>query len=134
MWTSHTRSHGQQVSTVILLRKTPVACHCHHMWSIHPFLQSFFEVFTIGQSQLPSEVGRSEAAITILKTKTLRLREVEASLLWTLFIRNSDQSLYLIEPEMYLIDFSQSVPKDSLGSNDINSIWTEDFNILYNNS
>ena len=91
-------------------------------------------MFTIGQSQLPSEVGRSEAAIAILKTKTLRLREVEASLLWTLFIRNYDQSLYLIEPEMYLIDFSQSMPKDSLGSNDINSIWTEDFNILYNNS
>lgn len=111
MCASHLRSHGQQVSTVILLRKTPVAFHCHHMWSMHPFLQSFFEVFTIGQSQLPSEVGRSEAAIGILKTKTLRLREVKASLLWTLFIRNSDQSLYLIEPEMYLMIFPSLCPK-----------------------
>lgn len=101
---------ASQHSYIILLRKTPVAFHCHHMWSMHPFLQSFFEVFTIGQSQLPSEVGRSEAAIGILKTKTLRLRQVKASLLWTLFIRNSDQSLYLIEPEMYLI-FPSLCPK-----------------------
>lgn len=85
--------------------------HCHHMWSMHPFLQWFFEVYTTGQSQLPSEVGRSEAAIAVLRTKTLRLREVKASLLWTLFIRNSDQSLYLIEPEMYLMIFPSLCPK-----------------------